>query len=663
MIDLEYHGGVVVYINGEEIARKHLPRGELDFDTRADEYPMGAYIKSEFDTCEAVRLRKTRVRVAPKMVKQGINVVAMGVYRAPVRKVLDQRPVDHFVKYPIWAHAHVKRATLHSGWGLTPKTVVTSADEPEKVKRAPGEAILDAKSSYWRVFTRWKSVELIDEKGKVSPLVQRPTRHRKLEDCKPLPIYGTDPAPKGWAEPDFDDSGWAGVRGRVVPGWPFRRTVWSAGNSAAISVIYSRGKFVVKAPQACKGLRVIVVYHGGVVVHVNGKELARKHLPKGRITADTLATPYKKWAYIKPSGHLIHIYDRKKMRDHLELHRVRSVEVEIPPVRLRKGLNVVGIEVHRTATNWRMITGKYQSTNFRGEPGPWPHAAIRDVRVITTKDVTPKSSYARNVRRPEGLQLWNSRIVQRIRRHDYGNPCEELYPIRIVGCRNGWFGGHVAFGITETVEEFKATASELKSKEASIPASQIEVFYPQSDGESYAWGKSAEFVTLFRDPPKKFEPSREHGGGAVQPVYLKVRVPRHATPGVYTGTITINYKIGIRGINLRAQDPVSVPVKLTVYDWTLPDPRDFVTFMDFIQSPESVAMKFGVPQWSDAHWKWMETSFELLGQIGNDTVYLPLITRTHFGNSESILRYVKQPGGGHRPDFRLVDRYLDLAEK
>ncbi|MFO7900360.1 MAG: hypothetical protein R6V58_15030, partial [Planctomycetota bacterium] len=63
------------------------------------------------------------------------------------------------------------------------------------------------------------------------------------------------------------------------------------------------------------------------------------------------------------------------------------------------------------------------------------------------------------------------------------------------------------------------------------------------------------------------------------------------------------------------------------------------------------------------HWKWMETSFELLGQIGNDTVYLPLITRTHFGNSESILRYVKQPGGGHRPDFRLVDRYLDLAEK
>jgi hypothetical protein len=666
VLDLEYHGGVIVYINGKEVARQHVRAGRMPVGAEAKPYPIGAYVKPEFGTSEEVRLRTLRVSVKPAMIENGINVLAVGVYRAPVRDVLDQTPTGRarVVKHPIWAHAYVKRAILHSGWGMTPKTAVCSVDEPEAVKREPGEDIINAGSSYWRAFTRWKSVELIDEAGTVSRLVQRPTRSRALKDCKPLPVFATDPAPEGWAAPEFDDSGWARVGGHIMPGWPFGTTLWHAGNSAALSVVYSRGKFMVKDPKACKGLRVVVVYHGGVVIHVNGKELARKDMPKGELTADTLATPYEKWAYLKPSGHLIHLHDAGKMRDHIKQHRVRSVEVDIPADRLRKGVNVVGIEVHRCPANWLMITGKYQTTNFRGEPGVWQHAGIVDARVLTTKGETPKDSYVRNVGRPEGVQFWNSRIVSRIRRNHYANPCETLRPVQIVGCRNGWFGGHVAFGITETVEEFQAKASDLKSKNATIPASQIEVFYPQSDGESYAWGKSSEFVTLFRDPPEKFEPSgHKYGGGAVQPVYLKIHVPRNAKPGAYTGTITIGYKIGIRGINLRSQDPVTVPVKLTVHDWALPDSKDYVTFMDFIQSPESVALKFNVPQWSDEHWKWMETSFELLGQIGNKTVYLPLITRTHFGNSESIVRYVKQPDGSHKPDFTICDRYLDLAEK
>jgi hypothetical protein len=665
VLDLEYHGGIIVYINGKEIAREHLAQGNMPPGSVAEAYPIGAYIKPEFSTCEAVRLRKARVSIKPDMVKKGVNVLAIAVYRAPVRDVLDQTPTGRpaQVKYPIWAHAYVKRAILHSGWGLTPKEAVCSVDEPEPVKREPGEDILNA-GSYWRAFTRWKTAELIDEDGAISPLVQQPNRHRALKDCRPLPVYATDPAPDDWAAPDFDDSEWARVGGRIMPGWPFRTTLWHAGNSAALSVVYSRGKFVVNAPKSCKGLRVVVVYHGGVVIHVNGKELARKHMPKGEITPDTLATPYAKWAYIKPSGHLIHLYDTGKMRDHLKQHRQRSFEVDIPADRLRKGINVVGIEVHRCPANWLILTGKYQSTNFRGEPGIWQHAGILDARVLTTKDVTPKESYVRNISRPEGLQLWNSSIVSRIRRNDFASPCETLHPVQIVACRNGWFGGHVAFGITETVEEFEAAVSDLKSKDAAIPASQIEVLYPQSDGESYAWGRSAEFVTLFRDPPKKFEPTRgKYGGAAVRPVHLKVRIPRDQKPGEYSGAITINYKIGIRGINLRAQEPVTVPVKLTVHDFTLPDPKDYVTFMDFIQSPESVALKFNVPQWSEEHWKWMEKSFELLGQIGNKTVYLPLITRTHFGNSESIVRYIRQPDGSHKPDFTICDRYLDLARK
>ena len=38
---------------------------------------------------------------------------------------------------------------------------------------------------------------------------------------------------------------------------------------------------------------------------------------------------------------------------------------------------------------------------------------------------------------------------------------------------------------------------------------------------------------------------------------------------------------------------------------------------------------------------WSVTRADLLAEIGNKAVYLPLITRTHFGNSESILRFVR----------------------
>jgi hypothetical protein len=70
-----------------------------------------------------------------------------------------------------------------------------------------------------------------------------------------------------------------------------------------------------------------------------------------------------------------------------------------------------------------------------------------------------------------------------------------------------------------------------------------------------------------------------------------------------------------------------------------------------------------VPMWSDQHFKLIENTFALLGQVGNRTLYLPLICRTNLGNKESMLRWTKQADGKYKPDFSVIDRYLDLAEK
>jgi hypothetical protein len=660
---LEYHGGVAVYINGKEIKRAHLPMGKMKPGvTLAESYGRDAYVPKRFKRIETVRLRSTRVLIKPRMVRKGVNVVAVGVYRAPVREILADQPRDRkgLARLELWPHAWVKRATLHSGWGLTPKSAVASIDEPQVRKKPAGRDILNTKQSYWRTFTRWKTVEMVAEDGRLVALKEPPGRNEGYGSGKPRAVYATTPPSDGWTDPGFDDSEWARVRGWIGPGWGYS-SVWGPGNPAALKLLYARGKFHVVEPTKCKGLRVMLEYRGGVVVYVNGRELTRKHLPKGEIDHDTHAEPYKRAAYVKAGGTLLHPgYDLKNFADHIRLYQIRTLDAEIPAGMLRKGVNVVAIEVHRAPVNEVLLTGRYHKLRAGRIPGPWPHACLMEAALRTTRGETPESSVEPNLGRPEGAQVWNSRVVRRIDRWDYGNPCETLHAIRIVGARGGSFCGHVAFGCTDPVEEFRAAISDLKSGNAAIPASSAEVFYETQEGRSFAWGNSGRFETLWPEPPAVLRPSIKYHGN-VQPVWIKVRVPRDATPGRYEGVLTLRYQRGIRGINLKPQEPIEVPVVLTVHEWTLPRPQEYRTFIDLIQSPETVAIRYGVPMWSPEHLKYMRASFRLLAETGNKSVYLRLINRSHFGNSESIVRFVRDKGGRLEPDFTNLHKYMKLA--
>jgi hypothetical protein len=75
-----------------------------------------------------------------------------------------------------------------------------------------------------------------------------------------------------------------------------------------------------------------------------------------------------------------------------------------------------------------------------------------------------------------------------------------------------------------------------------------------------------------------------------------------------------------------------------------------------------VALYYKVPLWSEEHWTRMEKSFQFMGEIGARNVYIPLITKTNFGNSESMVRWIKD-GEKYKYDFTIFDRYLDLAQK
>ena len=95
-----YHGGAIVYLNGEEIGRKNLAPGA----NLAEAYPLEAFVtpKGEvFGMPEkpdaedlrrmALRERTLEVELPARLLRKGVNVLAVEIIRAPYHKVVDEK--------------------------------------------------------------------------------------------------------------------------------------------------------------------------------------------------------------------------------------------------------------------------------------------------------------------------------------------------------------------------------------------------------------------------------------------------------------------------------------------------------------------------------------------------------------------------------------------
>jgi len=221
-----------------------------------------------------------------------------------------------------------------------------------------------------------------------------------------------------------------------------------------------------------------------------------------------------------------------------------------------------------------------------------------------------------------------------------GSPTGDI--LYIYGARNGVFSGKVVapWGSRISVPNLSGPGR--------LPASNIIVRYCHPDAPSrYRKGRPV-FNGLHPEPPGPMKQSKYYKPYSTHPVWLTVRVPADAKPGTYTGT----WNIGGSGVK----------VELHVANWTIPGIKDWTTHLGFIQSPDSVAMQYNVPMWSDKHWKLIEESFKLLSEIHNRSLYIPLQRRTHFGNPHSIVHWTKK-GNTLEPDLSIVKKYIDLAVK
>ena len=564
--------------------------------------------------------------------------------------------------------------------------------------------VLD-KDSLWRHFQVQRCAYVRTDDGKLEPWDLQPltlTPGGWPPGMIPKPATSTAPStlpPVGWAGLAMDDSTWPRVRlpiqiaHEVIANGSGIRPQNRDGATAALLV---RGRFEVKNPAAVKSCRLSVDYVGGVVVTVNGKEVLRRHVPGDKPDLLALAEDYPKEVFASDAC------DRY------------AREISIPVALLRTGVNVLAIEVHAAP----YTQGYVKSAHGRTCGRCWDPIGL----ISAQMSISPVAAAVANVARPAGIRLWNCAPYDTVSVFDYGDPCESLRPVTIHAARNSVFSGRLMVSSDQTIKGLKATVSDLTQLQegrtdaptaredarppaqkrtdglhvegerprepggpslvASLPASAIQVRYavpvvtgapPANAYDSFkmSGGKSsvaphrfdglldaipAEIpVSQAPAPMENFRGRLERKAlipGAVAPLWFTVRVPRDAKPGVYEGRVTISAQ-GLPATN--------VPLRVSVGDWTLPDPKDFRMHNLAYNEPEVVAGLNGVPLWSDRHFELQGRSQALMAEAGSRQFFANLCPAASPGNAEGLVRWIKQPDGSFKHDFSAFDKYLDMV--
>ena len=176
---------------------------------------------------------------------------------------------------------------------------------------ASGAVILDT-SGFWRVHYTLKPPVVKQADG--VQVVKVPAKWLMSETAAPS---------ADWTKPGFDDGAWSRFPGVAVGIYSVWGGPYKGRKVPFLARECMRGKFKVESPAKVKALSFSATYRGGIVVYLNGREVARGHVPKG-------GPPQLAEAYGDGEGH-----DRS------------LATVSIPAGALKKGVNVRAVDAVR----------------------------------------------------------------------------------------------------------------------------------------------------------------------------------------------------------------------------------------------------------------------------------------------------------------------------
>lgn len=490
----------------------------------------------------------------------------------------------------------------------------------------------------------------------------------RSEDCTESGVSPLPPA--NWQISDFNDTAWPRLR------LPQPELTVSGANPRPFfhpyskAMVFSRGSFNIADHTPVKECVLNVKYFGGVAVYVNGKEVARGHLPAGQDGELAFAEDYTDEAFVTEQGKPIGPNDVSN-KERLALRERTLNEIKIPVNLLRAGVNVVAIQNVTAPLPAVMGKGKFgQDCGGKG----WPPVGLLEAEVkITTGCATPSA-------RPAGLQVWNVNNCETVTSFDYGDVAVSVRPIEIRAGRNTIFSGRLMVGSDTPIRNLQVKVSDLQQAggKAKIGANAVQARLAEAATAEKTWSPAFRFDALVDKIPAEIPviaaKSRKQGfysfeaprqgliSGALASLWFTVTVPKEVVPGLYEGVVSVAAE------GLAEQ---KVPLRLSVSQWTAPDPKDFRVHHFAYYADDALALHYGVERWSDRHFALIEKSLKMLAEVNSRQAILNLVCNFYGGNkgdfsnsnTDTLVRWIDDGKGGYRYDFTLFDRYLDLIAK
>lgn len=145
--------------------------------------------------------------------------------------------------------------------------------------------------------------------------------------------------------------------------------------------------------------------------------------------------------------------------------------------------------------------------------------------------------------------------------------------------------------------------------------------------------------------------------GAYRPVWLTIKVPADAKPGLYTGDVMV------KGA---ADNQVSFKLELQVLSAVLPEPSKWSFYLDLWQHPWAIARYHGVKPFSSEHYALMRPILEELARSGQKTLTTTIVEKPwnnqNYDAYYSMIDHIKTGENQWRFDYSIFDEYVAFGE-
>ncbi|MCF0173294.1 MAG: DUF4091 domain-containing protein [Bacteroidales bacterium] len=145
-------------------------------------------------------------------------------------------------------------------------------------------------------------------------------------------------------------------------------------------------------------------------------------------------------------------------------------------------------------------------------------------------------------------------------------------------------------------------------------------------------------------------------GETVRPIWVEVKIPADAAPGLYKGSVMVACK--------ELDKPLTLKYNLNVRNHTLAEPSEWSFHLDLWQNPSSIARYYNVTPWSPEHFEVMRPIMEHLAAAGEKVVTATILYDCWGPQTldlfDSMVRVSRDIDGNWAYDYTIFDRWVEF---